>query len=59
MNNEQRAHDLTMLYVKLLCDTNNVNKDNIIEYNPMDKYCEFYPKVLAEVNEKFPNDIKK
>lgn len=59
MNNEQRAHDLTMLYVKLLCDTQGVNRDNVIEYNPMGKYCEFYPKVLAECNEHFPKDVVK
>lgn len=55
MSNEQRAHDLTMFYLKLLCDFQQPNQDNEIELDPYSKYLEIYPTVLEKVNRDFSN----
>lgn len=64
MSNEQRAHDLTMLYIKTNVELNfkselskavNSN-DNKIEFN-LDYYQDYialYPKILELVNRDFP-----
>lgn len=64
MNNEQRAHDLTILYVKFMTDINlkstianckNTSSDtiecNVDFYN---EYCKLYPQILEKVNRDFP-----
>lgn len=55
MSNEQRAHDLAMLYVELLCKVQQPDEDNILRLDPLAKYCELYPELLDKINEKFPN----
>lgn len=54
MSNEQRAHDITMLYVKLLLQTALPDEKGNINLNPYSKYKEIYPEILKEVNKDFP-----
>lgn len=54
MSNEQRAHDITMLYVKIFTSVEKPDKNGNITLDPYTKYCEIYPIVLEKVNENFP-----
>ena len=53
MSNEQRAHDITMLYVKLFTDTTLPDENGNIKIDIYSKYREIYPTVLDEVNKDF------
>lgn len=53
MSNEQRAHDITMLYVKLFTDTTLPDENGNINIDIYSKYKEIYPVVLEEVNKDF------
>lgn len=62
MSNEQRAHDLTMLYIKTLTNmeykqavSNVTDGQANLKIDFYEKYIEFYPKVLEVVNRDFPN----
>ena len=56
MSIEQRAHDLTMLYIetiykyKQLDKNNNINR---IEINILNDYLKYYPIVLEQLRESF------
>ena len=54
MSNEQRAHDITMLYVKIFTNLEKPNENGNIALDPCTKYCEIYPTILEKVNENFP-----
>lgn len=54
MSNEQRAHDITMLYVKIFTSTAIPDKDGNYSIDPYSKYKEVYPAVLKEVIKDFP-----
>lgn len=56
MSNEQRAHDLTMYYVKILCNMQRPDKDNTVKLDPYAKYVEIYAEILEKVNRDFPNN---
>lgn len=53
MSNEQRAHDITMLYVKLFVNTTLPDENDNINIDIYSKYKEIYPVVLEEVNKDF------
>ena len=62
MSNEQRAHDLTMLYIKTLTNmkykqavSNVTDSQANLKIDFYEKCIEFYPKVLEVVNRDFPN----
>lgn len=55
MSNEQRAHDLTMFYVKMHYDFQAPNLNGKFEFDAINKYVELYPKVLEQINIAFPN----
>lgn len=55
MSNEQRAHDLALLYVELLCKFQEPDENRTLKLDPLSKYCEVYPKLLDTLNKKFPN----
>lgn len=60
MSNEQRAHDLTMLYIKFMNDMNlkNIanNSSDTAEYEVdfYNDYRRIYPEVLEKFNRDFP-----
>lgn len=54
MSNEQRAHDITMLYVELFTNTTVPDKNGNYKIDPYGKYKEIYPAVLEKVNNDFP-----
>ena len=54
MSNEQRAHDLTMLYVRIFINTQQPDENNNINIDPYSKYVELYPEILEKVNRDFP-----
>ena len=54
MTNEQRAHDLTMLYVKIFTKTEPVDENGHVNLDPYSRYKEIYPVVLEKVNKDFP-----
>jgi hypothetical protein len=53
LSNEQRAHDITMLYVKLFTNTTLPDENGNINIDIYSKYKEIYPVVLEEVNKDF------
>lgn len=55
MSNEQRAHDLTMFYVKMHYDFQSPSKNGHFEFDAINKYVELYPQVLEQINIAFPN----
>ena len=64
MSNEQRAHDLTMLYIKTNANMNfkselskalESNNDKIdFQLDFYQDYIAMYPKILEQVNRDFP-----
>lgn len=56
MSNEQRAHDLCMMYINLLLKIKQPDENNEIKLDPLTEYAKLYPKLLEEVNKQFPND---
>lgn len=54
MSNEQRAHDITMLYVEIFTKTTVPDESGNINLNPYSRYKEIYPIILKEVNKDFP-----
>lgn len=56
MSNEQRAHDLTLLYVELFANHPVPDKDGNFNVDPYSKYFEIYPAILKKVNQDFPNN---
>lgn len=55
MSNEQRAHDLTMFYVKMHYDFKKPNENGTFEFDAIQKYVEIYPEVLKQINNVFTN----
>lgn len=53
MSNEQRAHDITMLYVELFSRNPQIDENGEYEIDPYSKYCEIYPQVLEKINRDF------
>lgn len=53
MTNEQRAHDIAMLYVQLLLKVQKSNDNNELVVDPYSKYLEVYPMILEKVNHDF------
>lgn len=54
MSNEQRAHDITMLYVELFSRSPEIDENGEYRIDPYLKYKEIYPTVLEKVNKDFP-----
>ena len=54
MSNEQRAHDLTMLYVKLFTKFETPDENGTLKIDPYGKYKEIFPIMLETVNNDFP-----
>lgn len=54
MSNEQRAHDLTMFYVKMYYDSKRLSGKNF-KYDAISEYVKLYPEVLKQMNIVFPN----
>ena len=54
MSNEQRAHDITMLYVELFSKFPAPDENGETNIDPYLKYKEIYPVVLKKVNQDFP-----
>lgn len=54
MLNEERAHDITMLYVELFSKFPDIDENGENKIDPYSKYKEIYPKVLEKVNKDFP-----
>lgn len=61
MSNEQRAHDLTMLYIKTITNAEYKNAINNasdgmanLKIDFYEKYMEIYPGILELVNRDFP-----
>ena len=54
MSNEQRAHDLSLLYIELINNYKQPDESNNLEINPVKDYLEIYPKVLEAINCDFP-----
>lgn len=54
MSNEQRAHDITMLYVRIFTNTTLLDKNGNCNLDPYSKYKEVYPVILEEINKDFP-----
>ena len=55
MSNEQRAHDLTMFYIKMYYDFQKPSENGRFEFDAINKYVELYPQVLKQINIAFPN----
>mgnify|MGYP004464052235 CR=1 FL=1 len=55
MSNEQRAHDLTMLYIQTINQYKSSTDTNELEINFLDDYLHYYPIVLEQLNESLPN----
>lgn len=60
MSNEQRAHDLTMLYLNFMKDNDLRSaifnpKETVVEFDFYTQYRELYPKLLEKVNRDFSN----
>lgn len=55
MSNEQRAHDLTMFYIKMHYDFQKPTKDGNFEFDAVNKYVELYPQILEQINIVFSN----
>lgn len=55
MSNEQRAHDLTMFYIELLCKVKKPDENNNINLDPYSEYVRLYPEILEKVKHDFPN----
>lgn len=51
MSNEQRAHDLTILYIEMLNKLKQSNNSNQLEINLLEDYLHFYPIVLEQLSE--------
>ena len=47
MSNEQRAHDLTMFYVKMYYDFSKPCEDGHFEFDAISKYAELYPELFT------------
>ena len=57
MSNEQRAHDITMLYVQIsMKPTFEELQSGQVNRDPYVIYMEIYPEVLEKVNRDFPNN---
>lgn len=60
-DNEKRAHDLTLLYIKEnqrlkiagAASTAKAGQTTVIPVNYLDDYLKMYPEVLAKINEYF------
>lgn len=58
-DNEKRAHDLTMLYIKEIFELKlsefspMSNSEHIVNMNFISDYCKTYPKILNEINNHF------
>lgn len=50
MSNEQRAHDLTMFYIKMYYDSERLAFNENFEFDAINKYVELYPKILEQIN---------
>lgn len=50
MSNEQRAHDLTMFYVKMYYDFQKPLKNGQFEFDAISKYVELYNEILRQMN---------
>lgn len=55
MTNEQRAHDLCLIYINLLMKIKQPNENNEIALDPLTEYSKLYPDLLERINELFPN----
>lgn len=56
MSNEQRAHDITMLYVQISMKPSIEElQSGHIDRDPYKLYMEIYPKVLEKINRDFSN----
>ena len=55
MSNEQRAHDLTMLYIEIINKYKQSSDNDKIEINLVEDYLKFYPIVLEQINESLSN----
>lgn len=53
MSNEERAHDITMLYVELFSKFPAPDENGETKIDPYSKYKEIYPAVLENVNKDF------
>lgn len=63
MSNEQRAHDITMLYIRTLTNveykqalSNATDGMANLKIDFYEKYMEIYPNILELVNRDFPNE---
>lgn len=56
MSNEQRAHDLTILYVELFSNHPVPDDNGSFNIDPYSKYLEIYPTILEKVNRDFPKN---
>lgn len=50
MNNEQRAHDLTMLFLNESIDNNTFSSKDELEINIIEDYLKYYPIALEQLN---------
>ena len=55
MSNEQRAHDLTMLYLSKIIDISNISDKNELEISMIEKYLHFYPIILEQLTASLDN----
>lgn len=49
MNNEQRAHDLTMLYLNKAIDSNDFSNKNDLEIDIINNYLKYYPIICEQL----------
>lgn len=51
MSIEQRAHDLTMLYIQTIYKYKQPDDKNTLEINILNDYLKYYPIVIDQLNE--------
>lgn len=50
LSNEQRAHDLTMFYVKMHYDFQKPSEHGRFEFDAISEYVKLYPEILRQMN---------